>query len=287
MGDRTKSCAILLAGEGGWAFEPLARQLADALWVDVSSEPADFNYLLFADFPVDPTASFIPVEAIETAADKRKLASIFNDALVPTPASYLCHTFEEALLLASRQPGLEWCLKFPTGCGASGHRMLTFDTVLPKNWPFPLLVQEFVRLEDPIVYRTYAAGRDLFGWVVRRFPKGVKPSPWVAHARGARYEQAGDPPGAALDAARKALNAVGLLESFGCVDLIRKPDWTWVVLEVGTDGIYNHVDRELGDAILESELLRRVAESFWARAGLRPPWNPKPWRPRSSPTCKR
>jgi hypothetical protein len=75
-----------------------------------------------------------------------------------------------------------------------------------------------------------------------------------------------DPPPAALEAARRALVATDLIESFGCVDLLRRPTGEWVVLEVGTDGLFNHVDRDLGDARLESEMLRRITAAFWRRA---------------------
>jgi hypothetical protein len=39
-----------------------------------------------------------------------------------------------------------------------------------------------------------------------------------------------------------------------------------VVLEVGTDGLYNHVDRELNNPKLEAELLERIAAAFWNQA---------------------
>src|SRR5262249_2687087 len=116
------------------------------------------------------------------------------------------------------------------------------------------------------------------GWIARRFPAGAKASPWVAHARGARYERSGEAPAAALVAARAALVATELIGSFGCVDLLRKPSGEWVVLEVGTDGLVNHVDRELGDPELEWEIQRRIAEAFWARLGP-PPWGRGKWRP--------
>lgn len=106
----------------------------------------------------------------------------------------------------------------------------------------------------------------MFGWVVRRFPEGARSSEWVAHARGARYVVLADPPPAALEAARRALAATDLLESFGCVDLLCRPTGEWVVLEVGTDGLFNHVDRDLGDARLESEILRRITAAFWREA---------------------
>lgn len=125
-------------------------------------------------------------------------------------------------------------------------------------------------MERPEVYRTYGAAGEIFGWVARKYPEGTKPSPWVAHARGARYERAGTLPDEARKAARVALAATGLLNSFGCADLIRKASGEWVVLEVGTDGLYNHVDRDVGDSDLENELNRRLAEAFWQRAGTAP-----------------
>jgi hypothetical protein len=75
-----------------------------------------------------------------------------------------------------------------------------------------------------------------------------------------------NPPPAALEAARRALVATDLIESFGCVDLLCRPTGEWVVLEVGTDGLFNHVDRDLGDTTLESEILRRINAAFWRMA---------------------
>lgn len=276
------SCCILNGGGGAWAFRSLAEQLSRALWLDVSEAPREFNYLLLAD-GFDPSACgelFIPYRAMRLAADKRLLAEAFVAAGVPTPETRLVGSLAEAERVLTEQPGREWCLKFPTGCGGSGHRRLTVGMTLSKSWPLPLVVQEFVRLGRPEVYRTYVAGGQVFGWVVRRFPDGVAPSPWVAHARGARYEAAGDPPAPAVAAARAALEATGLLESFGCVDLLRRPTGEWVVLEVGTDGMFNHVDRELGLPNVEHELQWRVAEAFWARLGRWRPWGSGAWQPR-------
>src|SRR5262249_55494372 len=107
-----------------------------------------------------------------------------------------------------------------------------------------------------------------------------------AHARGARYEPAGEAPPAASAAARAGLDAVGLLESFGCADLLRLATGEWVVLEVGTDGGFNHVDRDLGLPGLEQELQRRVAEAFWSRLGGWRPWGCGGWRPRQPVTAE-
>jgi hypothetical protein len=264
-------CCVLNSGGGAWAFAALARQLSDALGVDVSETPRDYNYLLHSD-DFDSAACgelFIPFRGMQLAADKRLLAELFASHGVPTPATRLIATLGEAKRLLAEKSDLQWCIKFPNGCGASGHRLLTPGMVLPGDWPAPLVVQEFVRLERPEVYRLYGAAGELFGWVVRRFPPGAKPSAWVAHARGARYEVAGDAPTEAVAAARSALEAVGLLGSFGCADLLCRPNGEWVVLEVGTDGMFNHVDRDLGVPELEMEIRRRVGESFWSRVGGR------------------
>jgi hypothetical protein len=50
------------------------------------------------------------------------------------------------------------------------------------------------------------------------------------------------------------------------VDLLRKATGEWVVLEVGTDGLFNHVDRDIGDPQFEQELHRRVTDAFWKAA---------------------
>lgn len=274
-------CCILNSGGGSWAFAPLAEQLSRALWVDIAEEPRRFNYLLLADDAVAKGCAglFIPYASLEMASDKRASARAFASKSVPTPKTYLVESLDEAQQIAAGKPDVTWCLKYPTGCGASGHRMLTKETTLPGDWPRPLIVQEFIRMERPEVYRLYAAGGQLFGWVARRFPTGVKPSPWVAHARGARYEVAGEAPADAIAAARAALDATGLLASFGCADLLRRPTGEWVVLEVGTDGMFNHVDRELESPDLEREIQRRIAEAFWQRMGS---WRPRgnDWHPR-------
>jgi hypothetical protein len=278
-----EACGILNSGDGAWAFDPLARQLSAALRVDVSETPRDYNYLLHWDGP-DPGACgelFIPFRCMQLAADKRLLAEVFASRSVATPTTLLIGSLAEAERLLADEPGREWCLKFPTGCGASGHRLLRPGLTLPKDWPLPLVVQEFIRLEQPEVYRLFGAGGQLFGWVARRFPSGTAPSPWVAHARGARYQLAGEAPAEAVEAARSALEAVGLLGSFGCVDLLRRPEGEWVVLEVGTDGMFNHVDRDLGLPELELEIQRRVAEAFWRKVGACP-WELGAWCPRQA-----
>jgi hypothetical protein len=55
-----------------------------------------------------------------------------------------------------------------------------------------------------------------------------------------------------------------LLSSFGVVDLIRDRNGNWLVLEVGTDGIYNYVDREIDSDELISKLCNQIAKTFLA-----------------------
>jgi glutathione synthase/RimK-type ligase-like ATP-grasp enzyme len=279
-GNPTDYC-ILNSGGGAWAFAPLAERLSDALWIEVTDTPARYAYVLNAtDRQIAACDElFIPLDCIELAGDKRRLARVFLEHKVKTPQTRLIGSLKEAEAFLDSEPHREWCLKYPTGCGGSGHRMLTRDMKLPDGWPLPLVVQEFVRLVRPEVYRVFCAGGELFGWIARRYPAGAKGSAWVAHARGARYELAGTAPKTALDTARLALEATGLIDSFGCADLIQRPNGEWLVLEVGTDGLVNHVDRDLDCPELEQEILKRIALAFWKRTGSSP-WGAH-WRMRS------
>lgn len=261
-------CCVLNGGKGSWAFEPLAQQLSSALGIPISAEPTRFNYLLHLDTMAEPFPHplFIPLSSIRTASDKRLVEAAFARNQVPTPFTHLAETFAEAVQFVAAHPESEWCLKYPTSCGANGHRMITSSSPKPPKWPRPFIVQEFIRQERPEVYRIYCAGGELFGWVARRFPENVVPSPWVAHARGARYKRLGQAPRSAESVARAALVATGLLKSFGCVDLLSRSNGEWLALEVGTDGVYNYVDRELDDPELESEILQRITRAFLDKA---------------------
>src|SRR4051794_6425043 len=116
----TGSCSILNGGGGAWAFGGLADQLSRALWLDVCEQPREFNYLLHAD-SIAPAACgelFIRYPAMQLAADKRLLAEVFAAARVPTPETRLVMSLAEAEQILAEEPSREWCLKFPTGCGA-------------------------------------------------------------------------------------------------------------------------------------------------------------------------
>jgi len=262
---QTEDRVILNTEPGAWAFDEHARRLSSALRIPVSPTPAKFNYVMAWEegLPLPRGRSFIPFEGMRLASDKRLLAECFLKRGVPTPQTYLVEERSEVWSLVEQERSVEWCLKWPISCGGSGHRLIITAESVPEDWPRPYVVQEFIRLEVPAVFRTYAAGGEIFGWNVRKFPAGVLTSEWVAHARGARYVVLDRGPEEAIAAARRALEASVLIDSFGCVDLIQRVTGEWVVLEVGTDGIYNHVDREIGNEAFERELDERVAGAFW------------------------
>ncbi|WP_299410584.1 hypothetical protein [Acaryochloris sp. IP29b_bin.148] len=258
---------ILCGGSSGWVFEALAEHLSQVLSTQVVQHPAKFNYVLAYDKPdeIRENAWFIPFEGIHIASDKRLVAQSFHIANVCSPQTLLCDDLKTAQQEVLRDSSRNWCLKYPTSTGATGHRIFNAGTSIPTDWPLPIILQEFIELERPEVYRTYCAGGELFGWVVRRNPDATSKNPWVAHARGAQYSDCGEVPKEAVNVAAEALRATGLLQSFGCVDLLFSPSKGWVVLEVGTDGIFNHVDRDLGIPHLEHEMDLRLADTFWHR----------------------
>lgn len=277
------NAVILNQGVGQWAFEEHASNMADVLWLEVSSEPAECDYVLGWDGQQPPAGElFIPWSGIQAAADKRIQARLYQEHSVPCPRSLLFTDEKELCHFLAGESHVEWVLKYPVACGASGHRLIKADSPIPADWPEPFLLQQFIRLENPEVYRAYCVEGEFFGWNARRFPAGTKPSPWVAHAQGARYVHFGKVPAKAEAAARAALQAVGLLESFGVVDLLQSPEGEWLVLEVGTDGVVNHVDRDFDSEELHEELNRRLAEAFWRRSEKKP-WGEGNWRLRNSP----
>lgn len=126
-------------GPTAWAFETLANQLSAKLGIDVATHPRDFNYVRGAD-PADlcdSNAQFVDTETIQRASDKRLLVGAFKAAQVPTPVTELIEDVEAARAWVQRHSELEWCLKFPTGTGAAGHRLFTVETEVPGSWPTP------------------------------------------------------------------------------------------------------------------------------------------------------
>ncbi len=259
-------------------FETHAGRLAGALWIEVSSIPSDYNYVLAWEGSAPPPGrTFVSWRGVEIAADKRLQAEVFEQGGVPTPKTFLVENQDEVWRLVNQNSARQWVLEYPIACGGTGHQLLSNTTQIRVDWPKPFVVQEFVPLATPEVYRLYCVAGKLFGWNARRFPEGAKKSPWVAHARGARYVHLSEPPSEASDAAVSALKAAELFDSFGAVDLLPSARG-WLVLEVGTDGLFNHVDREVDSPGLQQELNRRLAEAFWRRAAIKP-WGDGQWRP--------
>lgn len=260
---------ILCGGSSSWVFEALAEHLSLVLSVKIVQHPAKFNYVLAYDAlnKIIEDTWFIPFDGIHIASDKRLVARRFHAANVRSPKTLLCADIESAKQEVLKDSNRNWCLKYPTSTGATGHRMFDVGSSIPTDWPLPIVLQEFIELERPEVYRTYCVGGEIFGWVVRRNPDVNSKDPWIAHARGAHYSDCGELPEAAASIAADALRATGLLQSFGCVDLLHSPSEGWVVLEVGTDGIFNHIDRDLEVPHLEREIDLRLARSFWRCLG--------------------
>jgi len=267
---------ILNAGAGAWVFEEHAYDLAQALWVDASDRPADLNFIQAWSDQTPPSGdSFVPWASIVQASDKRLQAEAFTRDGVPTPETQIISSEEELRTFLRDRSKQKWVLKFPTGCGAKGHQFVTAGTELRDDWPLPFVIQEFIQMEEPAVYRLYCVAGKIFGWNARRFPSGTKTSPWVAHAQGARYIHLGNPPEEASRIAEKAFKATGLLDSFGAADLLPSQRG-WLALEVGTDGLYNHVDRDFASPSLKDQLDRCLAEAFW-KDSVTKPWGSGPW----------
>jgi len=260
-----ETACILNTGQNAWAFESVAKKLATATGLPVQERPAEKNYLLGCDDLPKPNSGheyFVDLASIQMATDKRLIAEAFDRETVPCPRTLIFDTLHEAKSFASQHGTCKWCLKFPSSCGGAGHRLIDDVQTLPRDWPTPLILQEFIELKEPEVYRTYTVAGEIFGWIARRFPPERKRSPWVAHARGARYEVCGEMPRKARSVAAKALSATGLLNRFGCVDLIEDQAGRWLALEVGTDGWLNHVDRDLGDSKLEADITQKLADAI-------------------------
>ncbi|VEP12754.1 conserved hypothetical protein [Hyella patelloides LEGE 07179] len=259
-----KKCVILNSGLGAWAFQELADNLANELNIKISETPGDYNYVLAWDKTLENFVdkSFIPFEGIKLASDKREQAKIFKDNNIPTPETHLLNNYQDVIKFIGNNFS-QWCLKYPVGCGASGHRIINNVADIPQDWLRPYVVQKFIYLDNPMVYRIYCAGKKLLGWNVRKFPQGVSKKPWVAHAQGAVYEILDRVPNEVINIATKTLKITRLFDSFGCVDFIQDNQGKWLVLEVGTDGIFNHVDRHIENQSLEKELSENIAKAFW------------------------
>ena len=255
------SAVVLNAGAGAWAFEELAASLARAFGVPVGQTPVQFNYVLAWDEIAPPSGrSFVPLHSIAIATDKRQLARVFKQSQVPIPQTHLFEDTQSMRAFLNDNGASKWVLKWPTGCGGAGHRLIRCGDEIPDPWPRPFVVQRFIEMERPEVFRLYAVAGELFGWNARRLAPGANEL-FVAHARGAFYAEAGMAPAAAVAVARRALQATGLLASFGCADLLRDPNGDWLALEVNTDGLWMHVDRD-APAPIAAAIEAKLATAF-------------------------
>jgi hypothetical protein len=269
---------IVNNSDGGWIFENLAHILSGSLWAEISENVGDLNYLLCVDPKImkNNINSFIPLSSIEIASDKRKLEYSFKSYCVKRPITFVLQTLQEVKLILGSNKNNRWILKYPTGCGGIHHRLIQHASEIPEKWSRPFLLQEFIESIQPEVYRFYCVDRDLFGFNVRRFPSSEISTPWVSHANGAKYNYGEAPNTEAIDVAKLALVATGLYESFGVVDLVKDIRGSWYALEVGTDGIYSYVDRDIENDDLLDEINERLAIAFWKNLG-NPPWGKK-WK---------
>ena len=262
---------------GKWAFEKLANILSNSLWVDIKEDFGVLNYILGIDEKnIYNVSSFIPIESIKIAADKREIEKRFQKYCVPRPKTFLANNEKEVELILSEYPQIKWILKYPIGCGGINHRLIEDINQIPKRWTKPFLLQEFVQLPRPEVYRLYCVDSEIFGLNARRFKDKNNKTPWVAHAQGAIYEYEESLDKEAQKVAKMALISTGLYNSFGVVDMLKNQNGEWYALEVGTDGIYNYVDREVENQNLFDEINERLAKAFWKNIGT-PPWG-KSWR---------
>jgi glutathione synthase/RimK-type ligase-like ATP-grasp enzyme len=269
---------VILNPPHGWAFEGLAQMLSSVLWIDVRSAVGDFNYLLELDDSIDRSSfnTFIPIRSIELASDKRKLEQVFDRFDVKRPKTFILDDISRIDEIIKAYPQDDWVLKYPTGCGGMHHRLIEHSSQIPVKWERPFLLQQFIKSDRPEVYRLYCVDGDIFGFNARRFADSADRTPWVSHANGARYVHGEDPDPNAIEIAKQAFIATGLDRSFGAVDLIKDNAGEWYVLEVGTDGIYNYVDRDLDNEDLLNEINERIAKAFWQKIGV-PPWG-KTWK---------
>lgn len=270
--------AILNQSDGKWVFENLAQSLSNSLWVDISETPGDLNYILCTDTELtgENLNNFIPLNSIKIASDKREIEKRFQSYGVQRPKTFILESSAKIRSILAQNNSKCWILKYPTGCGGINHRIIRDISEIPEKWPQPFILQEFIESIQPEVYRFYCVDSELFGFNVRRFSDPENSTPWVSHTNGARYNYGEIPNQAAIEVATGALIATGLYNSFGVVDLVKDIGGNWYALEVGTDGIYNHVDRDIENDTLLDELNERLAIAFWQKLG-KPPWG-KIWK---------
>jgi len=253
---------IYLKDSDEWAFGHLAEKLSRYLQCPITNTPVGKCYVLSE--PEIPIDSYIPLNCINISSDKRLMESCFSNYNVARPATYILENEDEiSKVLAS---GDEYLLKYPTSCGANGHYMVSLPFKSKKGWPKPYLLQKFIRVRAPKVYRLYCVSGLAVGSNVRKFD-GDTDKILVAHAQGAKYSFDESVDALGIKMGLQAINSVGLGKSFGVVDLVKDIHGNWLVLEIGTDGIYNIVDRDYSNEQFDALLHSKIAESFHVWSG--------------------
>ena len=238
--------AILHAGPWKDVFGDFPAHLSACTGLPITERPdgLDLAYVLgwFERKPL-PCESFIPLDAVYLAHDKRRQAKFFSENGIAAPESLLVGTEDEVLAFSRTRPDKEWLLKWPVGCGGIGHQVLDAKTEITPLWRPPFLVQELIRMERPRVYRFFSAGGETFNWCVRESNEKTARTPFIS-ARGGATVRLEDPvPEAARAEAERALKAAGLWDTLGAVDMIRSDAGRWFVIELNTDGIYHFLRR--------------------------------------------
>jgi hypothetical protein len=251
---------ILLQPGDDWSFGPLADKLASFIGCGISEDEDGFCYVLSAPKRAD-VHSYNPLPGLEVAADKRKQAEIFAKNGIPTPETHLLADENAVRDFLRSRADERWLLKFPTACGAFGHHLVSADFTAKRGWPQPFLLQRFIAMDIPRVYRVYCISGMAVGSTVRRFSAG-KGGIFVAHALGARYHHDDPVDEYGLAIAENAVVVAGFRWGFCVVDLLRDDAGNWLVLELGSDGIHNLVDRDYDNPELDLLVHTCIAMDF-------------------------
>ncbi len=256
--------AVLHRGPLRRLFGDFPAQLANLLDVPILDDDrgVDLGLILAWDGSPPRCRGFVPFDAILAAEDKREQFRRFHAAGVSIPESRLFDDFEAARAFAVSDPARRWLLKWPVGSGSVGHALINRESQVIPLWNPPFLIQEFIALDRPEVYRVMGCGGELFGFTVRTFPPGTPSHPLVSTHRGAVFALAGQVPPDVASQSRQALTLFGLLSTFGCVDLILPPKGAVLVLEVNADGLTQFVDRMPSLPGLSRELDERLRTAF-------------------------
>jgi hypothetical protein len=106
---------ILNQSDGKWAFDNLAQMLSRSLWIDISENPSDVNYVLCVDTELvnNSLNSFIPLKSIKIASDKRDIEKRFKSDRVARPTTFSLESLLEVESFLKTNRSNRWILKYP------------------------------------------------------------------------------------------------------------------------------------------------------------------------------